>query len=66
MIEIRDEQMSVFESAALRKFEDDLLEYLNFAPRHGEVIGEPAVCRPVQSGLERSMLGTHFGLETGV
>jgi hypothetical protein len=55
MLVIRKEQMEVFEQAALRTFEDQMVEHLKeFAPKHCEVLGESGVRQVVRLGMERA------------
>lgn len=55
MLAMRQSQMEAFGNAALGKFEDDMVLHLRqFAPRHCEVIGEPAVRRAIRLGTERA------------
>ena len=52
MLEIRQQQVDVLEKAALKKFEDEMVEHLcEFAPRHCEVIREPAVRQVIRLGI---------------
>ena len=54
MLKIRKEQMEVFEQAAIRNFEDEIVEHLKkFSPRHCEVIGEDNVRKVIRLGIER-------------
>jgi hypothetical protein len=56
---IRKEQMAVFQQAAFKDFEDQMVEHLKrFTPRHCEVMGEPAVRTVIRMGIERAM---HYG-----
>jgi hypothetical protein len=55
MLEIRSEQMAAFEQAALRAFEDEMVEHLGkFSPQHCEVMGEPRVRSVIQLGMARA------------
>lgn len=55
MLVIRNEQMKVFEEAGLRKYEDEMLQYIKqFAPTHSDIIGERGVRRVVRMGIERA------------
>jgi hypothetical protein len=55
MLEIRDEQMAVFEQAALKNFEGEMVEHVKeFTPKHCEVLGERAVRTVVRLGIERA------------
>jgi len=55
MLQIRAQQMTAFEQAALRRFEDDMVAHLaKFAPKHCEVIGESAVRQAIRLGMERA------------
>jgi len=55
MITIRHEQQQAFQQASLQRFEDEMVEHLKqFAPKHCEVIGEPAVRNVIRLGMERA------------
>src|SRR4029450_5072165 len=55
MLEIRSEQMTAFEQAALIAFEDEMVEHLkNFSPQHCEVMGESRVRSVIQLGMARA------------
>src|SRR5207302_709278 len=55
MLEIRSEQITVFEQAALEAFEDEMVEHLKkFSPEHCEVMGEPRVRSVIQLGMARA------------
>jgi hypothetical protein len=55
MLVIRQSQMQAFRQAALGQFEDDMVVHLKeFAPKHCEVIGEPAVRNAIKLGIERA------------
>lgn len=55
MLTIRPQQEQAFRKASLRRFEDEMVEHLNaFAPKHCEVIGEPAVRNVIQLGMDRA------------
>lgn len=55
MVTIRPEQDEAFRRAALRGFEDEMVEHLKkFAPKHCEVIGEPVVRKVIGLGMERA------------
>jgi hypothetical protein len=55
MLTIRKEQITVFEQAALRNFEDQMLEHLKgFTPRHYAILGEPGVRQVIRLGIERA------------
>jgi hypothetical protein len=52
---IRQSQIEAFELAALQRFENDMVAHLNaFAPKHCEVIGEPAVRTGISLGIGRA------------
>jgi hypothetical protein len=54
MLKIRKEQMEVFEQAAIRNFEDEMVQHLKkFSPRHCDVIGEDNVREVIRLGIER-------------
>ena len=54
MLKIRKEQMEVFEQAAIRNFEDEMVQHLKkFSSRHCEVIGEDNVRKVIRMGIER-------------
>jgi hypothetical protein len=58
MLKIRREQMEVFDQSAARSYEAEMVRHLqSFAPRTSEVVGEAALRRVVQLGVERA--GTH-------
>jgi hypothetical protein len=55
MLKIRKEQVEVFEQAAVRNFEEQMVQHLKeFAPRHSEIIGESGVRQVIRLGLERA------------
>jgi hypothetical protein len=55
MITIRDEMMRIFEEAALRAFEDEMVRHLERSdPGLCEVPGEAAVRRVIRLGVERA------------
>lgn len=55
MLKVRPAQIKVFEGAALRQFEDEMVQHLaKFAPKHCQVIGEPAVRKAIQLGVRRA------------
>jgi hypothetical protein len=55
MIVIRDEQRKVFEDAALRAFEDEMVEHLKeFTPNHCAILKEAGVRQVIRLGLERA------------
>jgi hypothetical protein len=55
MLVIRQEQMMVFEEAARRSFENEMVAHLQqFAPRQSELMGEPSVKMVVKPGMERA------------
>jgi hypothetical protein len=50
---IRQEQVDVFKQAALRQFEDQMVDHLKeFAPRHWKVMGEPDGRKVIRLGIE--------------
>lgn len=56
MLKIRREQMKVFEGAALRNFEDEMVAHSKkFSPKMCEVIGDEQVYLAVHSGIDRSL-----------
>jgi hypothetical protein len=55
MLEIRDAQMTAFEAAALKNFEDKMVAHLKqFSPQHCEVIGELGVRFVIRLGMGRA------------
>lgn len=55
MLKIRNEQMTAFEQAALKNFEDRTIEHLReYFPKHCEVFGEANLRQIIQLGLKRS------------
>jgi hypothetical protein len=55
MLQIRAQQMTAFEQAALRAFEDEMVVHLKkFTPQHCEVIGEPTVRSVIRLGMARA------------
>jgi hypothetical protein len=57
MLEIREEQMAVFDQAARKTFEDEMVEHLaEFVPKQCEVIGEQQVRKVIQLGVERARI----------
>ncbi len=55
MLKIRDEQVKAFEGAAVRNFEDQMVEHLKeFTPKHCEILGERCVRQVIQLGMERA------------
>jgi hypothetical protein len=55
MVLIRPEQVTVFEAAALRNFEDRMVEYLpQFAPRHFKILTEDDIRRIIRFGREKA------------
>ena len=55
MLEIREEQLTAFEQASLKNFEDQMAEHLKeFTPQHCEVIGEPGVRHVIRLGMARA------------
>lgn len=56
MLSIRAEQMRVFEQAALRRFEDEMMAHSkDFTPRLCEVIGDDQLRVAVHSAISRAM-----------
>jgi hypothetical protein len=57
MLEIREEQMAVFDQAARKSFEDEMVQHLaEFVPKQCEVIGEQQVRKVIQLGVERARI----------
>ena len=55
MLVIRETQMAVFEQAAVRNFENRLLEHVEkFFPKHREIQGEEPARRVIRLGIERA------------
>jgi hypothetical protein len=55
MLVIRQDQMHVFKRAALKKFEDELVEHLKtFAPKLFEIRGKECIRKTVQMGMQRA------------
>jgi len=55
MLTIRPQQDEAFRQSALQRFEDGMVAHLgNFAPKHCEVIGEPAVRNVIRLGMQRA------------
>jgi hypothetical protein len=55
MLTIRRQQQQAFQRAALRRFEDEMVEHIKkFAQKHCEVIGEPAVRSVIRLGMARA------------
>jgi hypothetical protein len=55
MLKIRSEQMAAFEAAALKGFEDRMVEHLrNFSPKHAQVLDEEQLRAVVRYGIERA------------
>ncbi len=55
MLKIRPEQMEAFEAAALKGFEDRMVEHLrNFSPKHAQVLDEEALRTVVRYGIEHA------------
>lgn len=55
MLAIRRDQMGAFESAAVRAFEDRMVEHFTqHLPRHCEAVGEPQVRAVVRLGVRRA------------
>jgi hypothetical protein len=56
MLIIRDEQMEIFEQAALQSFEDRMVEYLEeFFPKNCTLLGEEKVRQIIAQGWERAI-----------
>lgn len=55
MLKIRSEQFEVFERAALRSFEDRMVEHLRgFAPSHFKILSEEEIRACVREGMKRA------------
>jgi hypothetical protein len=55
MLKIRPEQMETFEAAALKGFEDRMVEHLrNFSPKHAQVLDEEELRTVVRYGIEHA------------
>lgn len=55
MLKIRKEQIEVFEQAAVRNFEDRMVNHLReFTPRHFRILQETDIRRVVRYGMERA------------
>lgn len=55
MLEIRQEQMDVFDDYMLKKFENDLVVHLNtHFPQQCETMGETAVPEMIHHGIKRA------------
>lgn len=55
MLRISDQQLELFEQAAARNFEDQMVEHLReFTPKHSEILGEDGVRRIIRLGQERA------------
>jgi len=55
MLNIRPDQMKVFEEAALRRFEEEMVGHLRqLAPQHCNAVGEESLRLVVRTGLERA------------
>jgi hypothetical protein len=55
MLKIRPEQMDAFEAAALKGFEDRMVEHLrNFSPKHTQVLDEEQLRTVVRYGIEHA------------
>jgi len=62
MLIIRKEQMAVFEQAALRNFEDDMVKHIKeFFPKYYEVHGGPVIREVTSYGVKRA---EDYGFET--
>ena len=54
-MKIRAQQMDELKRAALRRFEDEMVQHMKeFSPRHCEVIGEPGVREVIRLGMQRA------------
>jgi hypothetical protein len=57
MLNIREAQMSMFRQAALRDFEDQMVEHLKaFSSKHWDVMGEQDGRRVIRLGIEQARL----------
>lgn len=55
MLKIRREQIEVFEQAAIRNFEDRMVNHLReFTPRHFRILQEEDIRRVIRFGMERA------------
>jgi hypothetical protein len=55
MLKIRPEQVEVFEAAALKRFEDRMVEHLReFSPKHAQVLDEEQLRSVVRYAIERA------------
>ncbi|MGH9902620.1 MAG: hypothetical protein ACRD68_12505, partial [Pyrinomonadaceae bacterium] len=55
MLKIRKVQMQTFEQAAVRSFEDRMIEHLReFTPRHFKILKEAEMRKVVRFGMERA------------
>jgi hypothetical protein len=55
MLKIRPEQMEAFEAAAVKRFEDRMVEHLrNFSPKHAQVLDEEQLRTVVRYGIEHA------------
>ncbi len=62
MLIIRKEQMEVFEQAALRAFQDEMVDHIKeFFPKYYKVHGEPVIRNVISFGVERAH---QYGFET--
>ena len=60
MLVVRGQQLEALQLAALKTFEDDMVAHLQqFAPKHCQVIGDPAVRQAIRLGINR---GRTYGL----
>lgn len=60
MIAIRPDQMDAFAEAALKNFENSMVDHVRqFLPRHLEILGEPTVRQVIRLGIDR---GSVYGL----
>lgn len=61
MLTIRPQQLNTFQQAALKNFEDEMVDHLRrFAPRLCEAAGEQGVRSAIQMGVERA---ARYGLD---
>src|SRR5262249_49580960 len=55
MMKIRKDQIDVFEKAAVRNFEDRMVEHLkNFAPKHIKLLTEDQVRDVIRHGMKKA------------
>jgi hypothetical protein len=60
MLKIRPDQMKVFEEAALRRFEEEMVAHLRqLAPQHCNAVGEEGLFQVVRTGFQRA---NNYGL----